>query len=64
MFNNYRGFHLVEAHHNSRLAQWFHPNTVIKKSVQAVIVVCTQYPLAQPTTYRTLQGRGSGVAAI
>ena len=39
MFNNYRGFHLVEAHHNSRLAQWFHPNTVIKKSVQAVIVV-------------------------
>ena len=39
MFNNYRGFHLVEAHHNSRLAQSFHPNTVIKKSVQAVIVV-------------------------
>ncbi|MBR6715209.1 MAG: SLC13/DASS family transporter [Prevotella sp.] len=38
MFNNYRGFHLVEAHHNLRHSQWFHPNKVIKKGIQAAIV--------------------------
>lgn len=38
MFNNYRGFHLVEAYHHAHLDRIFHPNNVIKKWYQAIFV--------------------------
>ena len=38
MFKLFQGFHLVDAYHNMRLEQWFHPNRIIKKIIEAVIV--------------------------
>lgn len=39
MFKNFRGFHLVEAIHNVRVGQLYHPTKVFKKSAQAIIVL-------------------------
>ena len=39
MFKSFYGFHLVEAYHAKRREQRFHPNRVIKKTTQALIVL-------------------------
>ncbi len=38
MFNNYRGFHLVETLHHAHVNRIFHPNKVIKKWYEAAFV--------------------------
>lgn len=38
MFNNYRGFHLVEALHYAHVDKIFHPSKVIKKWYEAIFV--------------------------
>ena len=38
MFKSFHGFHLVEAYHKAHHEQKYHPNTVAKKFVKAVIV--------------------------
>ena len=38
MFNNYRGFHLVETLHHAHVNRIFHPNKVIKKWYEATFV--------------------------
>ena len=39
MFKSFHGFHLVEAYHKAHHEQKYHPNTVAKKFVKAVIVL-------------------------
>jgi len=38
MFNNYTGFHLVEALHNVRYAEFFHPSKLTSSIIKLVIV--------------------------
>ncbi|MBR5686660.1 MAG: SLC13/DASS family transporter [Prevotella sp.] len=39
MFKNFNGYHMVEALHHANLTKWFHPNHVMKKAIQAVIIL-------------------------
>ena len=39
MFKNYPGFQLVQAYHKLRYEKRFHPNRILKKSIQALIVL-------------------------
>ena len=39
MFKNFHGYHMVEALHHANLTRWFHPNHMMKKAIQAVIIL-------------------------
>ena len=57
MFKSFYGFNLVEAYHNNRISKQFHPNKVLKKSVQALIVfIVTLVLWNMPTEWYGIEG--------
>jgi len=57
MFKSFYGFNLVEAYHSKRINKQFHPNKVLKKYVQALIVLIITLVLwNMPTEWYGIDG--------